>query len=263
VRETKVYLLDGGSLVLDQEYMFLGAGLTGKRRFPVYSVLVDHPQGRFLFDSGFDLEHVRTVAARLEPRQEIHQTLAGQLALIGIKPAQITHMLNSHYHFDHCGGNKHCVQATTICHHCELAALRTPTPARGYSDITFAKDLHELPQMDAAAVDAVTRRLETFSGDQEIARGVFLFETPGHTSGHCSLMVKLANRGPMLFSADACYSRQNLQMMCIQAGNHDPQLTRDSLLRLKTLAEEHDAEIFFSHDPESWPEYQRAPAFYA
>jgi hypothetical protein len=29
------------------------------------------------------------------------------------------------------------------------------------------------------------------------------------------------------------------------------------------LAEEHDAELFYSHDPESWPSYQRAPGYYS
>lgn len=35
----------------------------------------------------------------------------------------ITHVVNSHYHIDHCGGNKYCTHATTICHQCELEVL--------------------------------------------------------------------------------------------------------------------------------------------
>jgi 4-pyridoxolactonase len=34
-------------------------------------------------------------------------------------------------------------------------------------------------------------------------------------------MVKLAHRRPMLFAADACYTKKNLDMMCIQAKNPD------------------------------------------
>ena len=68
MKETKVYLLDGGSLSLDQSYMFMGAGLTGVRRFPVYSVLVDHADGKFLFDTGFDFGHMSgTVSRRASP----------------------------------------------------------------------------------------------------------------------------------------------------------------------------------------------------
>jgi hypothetical protein len=65
------------------------------------------------------------------------------------------------------------------------------------------------------------------------------------------------------FRNDACYSQQNLDLMCIQAGNHDPAAARGSLQRLKDLAEKHDAEIFFSHDAASWPKYSPAPGFYS
>jgi 4-pyridoxolactonase len=268
VRDTKVYLLDCGTMALDQSYMFLDAGLTGSRRFPVYGVLVDHAEGKFIFDTGFDAGHVHHVAPFTEPQQSAAQTIPAQLQLIGIQPKEITHVINSHYHLDHCGGNRHCSHATTICHQCELDVLRTPTPKEelAYSDISFAPGIR---QATAAAPDAgvardlYTPRFATLTGDQEIAKGVFLFETVGHTPGHYSLLVKLANRKAMLFTADACYSQKNLDMRCIQAGNHDPVLALKSMDRLKMLAEHHEAELFFSHDPESWPNYRRAPGYYA
>jgi len=67
MKETKVYLLDAGSMVLDRTYLFLDAGLTGEQRFPVYGVLVDHPDGKFLFDTGFDLEHTCKTAPSRSP----------------------------------------------------------------------------------------------------------------------------------------------------------------------------------------------------
>jgi glyoxylase-like metal-dependent hydrolase (beta-lactamase superfamily II) len=40
--------------------------------------------------------------------------------------------------------------------------------------------------------------------DQEIAKGLHLFETPGHSAGHYSLLVHLSHRRPMLFTGDDC-----------------------------------------------------------
>jgi hypothetical protein len=54
----RVYLLDGGTLVIDGYHLYWNAGPGGPVRFPCYSVLIDHPEGKFLFDSGYDLEHV-------------------------------------------------------------------------------------------------------------------------------------------------------------------------------------------------------------
>lgn len=274
MKETKVYLLDCGTMALDQTYMFMDAGLTGQRRFPVYGVLIDHAEGKFIFDTGFDHAHIQSVAAFTEPRQSPEQTIPGQLSVLGVRPREITHVINSHYHLDHCGGNKYCTHATTICHQCELEILKAPGPKEElpYSEISFAPNIRSgasgagagtEPSGAGAAADIFTPRFETLTGDQEIAKGVMLFETTGHTPGHYSLMVKLANRRPMLFTADACYAQKNLDMMCIQSGNHDPAQALQSLHRLKSLAEQHDAELFYSHDPDSWPAYQRAPGYYS
>ena len=113
------------------------------------------------------------------------------------------------------------------------------------------------------APDMYTPKFDLVQGDRELAKGVWLFETPGHTAGHYSLMVKLADRRPMLFTADACYSRKNLDMMCISSFHLDPVASVQSLHRLKALAAEHDAELFFSHDAESWKTYKTGAAYYS
>ena len=101
------------------------------------------------------------------------------------------------------------------------------------------------------------------TGDQEIAKGIWLFETPGHTAGHYSLMVELAGRRPMLFTADACYSAKSMEMMCISGFHLDPVASVQSLQRLKDLAEKHDAELFYSHEWESFTTYKKPPDFYS
>ena len=151
-----------------------------------------------------------------KPLQSEAQTIPGQLALLGLKPRDVNYVINSHYHFDHCGGNKHLTEACTVCHALELEACQCPQPFEklGYSDLSFD------PQIAAAAggggngdngrnggnggdppLDIYTPKYNTLTGDQEIAKGLWLFETPGHTAGHYSMMVELAGRRPMLFTA--------------------------------------------------------------
>ena len=67
----------------------------------------------------------------------------------------------------------------------------------------------------------------------------------------------------MLFTADACYSQKNMDMMCISSFHLDPVASLDSMRRLKELAETHDAELFYSHDPETFKSYQIGANFYA
>jgi len=65
--DTKVYLLDGGSLVLDGYHVYWNKGPGGEIRFPVYSILVEHKDGRFLIDTGYDYDHVQKVLPSRSP----------------------------------------------------------------------------------------------------------------------------------------------------------------------------------------------------
>jgi len=254
MNDTKVYLLDGGSLVIDGFHIFWNRGPGGEVRFPCYSVLIDHPEGKFIFDTGFDKEHVEAVLPFEKPMQTDEQTIPGALKIIGMEPSEISHVINSHYHFDHCGGNKHLTNARTLCHKAELEAAREPQvfEGLGYSDTTFD-----------VADDIYTPTYELLEGDVEIAKGVHLIETPGHTTGHYSMLVELNGRQPMLFTADACYTQQNMDMNCIPSFHIDPVASHDSMDRLKMLAKERDAELFFSHDAESYQNYLKAPGYYS
>lgn len=266
--DTKVHLLEGGTLVIDGFHAFWNRGPGGEVRFPCYSVLIEHDDGRYLFDTGYDFDHVMRVLPFEKPIQDPAQTLPGQLAKLGLKTADVNYVINSHYHFDHCGGNKHFQSACTLCHAKELAAAGNCQPFEhlGYSDLSFAPGLaaqRGLKLPADPALDLYTPKFETLEGDQEIAKGIWLFETPGHTAGHYSLMVELKHRRPMLFTADACYSKKSMDMMCISSFHLDPTASLASMKRLKALAEKHDAELFYSHDLESFKGYRTGADYYA
>ncbi len=79
--DTKVYLLDGGTLVMDGLHAFWNAGPSGEIRFPVYSVLIHHRDGVYIYDTGYDLDHVQRVLPFIKPMQTKAQTIPGQLSL--------------------------------------------------------------------------------------------------------------------------------------------------------------------------------------
>ena len=141
--DTKVYLLEGGTLVIDGFHVFWNRGPAGEVRFPCYSVLVEHQDGRYMFDTGYDYEHVMRVLPFEKPLQTPEQTTLGQLRRLGLKPQDINYVINSHYHFDHCGGNKHFTAACTVCHAKELEVCGCPQPFEhlGYSDLSFAPEI--------------------------------------------------------------------------------------------------------------------------
>src|SRR3977135_1826042 len=107
----KVWNLDGGSLVSDRSQVLWHIDVGTPVRFPVYSVLIEHPDGLFMYDTGHDLHPVNRGLPFENPQQTPDQTVPAQLKAAGFDPEQVSFVVNSHFHFDHVGGNKYLTNA--------------------------------------------------------------------------------------------------------------------------------------------------------
>ena len=97
-------------------------------------------------------------------------------------------------------------------------------------------------------------------GDVELAGGLRLFETPGHSAGHYSLLVEPPSGDALLFAFDAAYAHESLDRL-IPSGFHlDPTAAVRSLRRLQKIARTHDARMFVAHDMAAFNGYSLAPA---
>ena len=245
----RVWFLDGGSIVI--EHTQLQWNVPGPQvRIPVYSVLVEHDDGLFLLDTGIDLDHMKRVLPFELPEQTEEQTIPAQLAACGFGLDDVTVLVNSHLHIDHVGGNQlfKGTKVRHLIHERELAQARDHEPFEffGYSDKSW---------------DYPGAAIETFSGDQELARGLTVLETPGHTVGHCSFLLEGKERS-MLLAMDVAYTAAALERGIQPGFHHTPVDGVRSIARVKEVAGEKGAEIFFSHDMEAWQGYRRAPAAY-
>src|SRR5438128_196595 len=97
-KATRVRLLDSGTLVIAQSHITWNIGRGTPVRFPVYSVLIEHPDGVFMFDSAFDLDLVNEMLPFELPEQMPEQTVPSQLAKCGFKPGEVDAVINSHLH---------------------------------------------------------------------------------------------------------------------------------------------------------------------
>jgi len=279
VKPTRVSLLDGGSLAIDGYKVYWNRGPGGDIRFPVYSVLINHEDGLFIYDTGFDLLHMQTFIPGDQPLQTPDQTLPAQLAKLGLKPTDVAAVLSSHLHIDHAGGHEFFPGALVYLHEAEYRQAQKPElfERLSYSDLSFDPGLEAARDgMDLGSEGDGDRgprvRYELVTGDYEVAKGVHLIETLGHAAGHYSLLVEFpgeggatgadARRRPMLFTGDAAMTPRNLEMMVIGGFHLDPVKGTRSLQRLKDVAAEYDAEIFCSHSMPDWETWKKAPEWY-
>jgi N-acyl homoserine lactone hydrolase len=140
---------------------------TGAQRVePCLGYVVDHPNGRVLFDTGMGADP--EVDAHYRPRRV---ELADALDRLGLTLADIDVVANCHLHFDHCGGNPQLGEIPVFVQKIEIENARTT------EDYT-------LPGL------VEHNRFEQVAGTVELLPGLYLVPTPGHTAGHQSMIVR-------------------------------------------------------------------------
>ena len=101
-------------------------GGDGSMVFPVPSWLIEHPDGLVLFDTGmhrdlqdsFDRIGEATLAA-FQPDFNHGEEVSARLDARSIRPSDVTHMVVSHLHFDHCGGTEEIPDARLVVQRAE------------------------------------------------------------------------------------------------------------------------------------------------
>lgn len=124
---------------------------------PVYVHLIDHPGGQVLVDTGMTRLHpaVADMDPHLHPLDQQDFDIAG-----------IDMVVNTHLHFDHCGGN-HLFAGRPI--HVQRRELED---ARTLEDYTI-REWVDAPGVEYVPVD----------GELELLPGIRLLPAPGHTRG--------------------------------------------------------------------------------
>jgi N-acyl homoserine lactone hydrolase len=131
--------------------------LAGEERMPVYVHVIDHPDGRILVDTGLTELHpaVADMDPRIRPLDEQPFDIAG-----------IDMVVNTHLHFDHCGGNRLFPGVPIYVQRREL------DDARSQDDYTIPEWV-DPPGVTYVPVD----------GAHTLLPGVRLVPAPGHTPG--------------------------------------------------------------------------------
>jgi 4-pyridoxolactonase len=244
----KVTTLGCGSMLIDYSQLFWNHHPGRSVRHPVFAVLIDHPAGRILIDTGFDLEHVQSALPFVEPQHDLGGPLDVALSRAGGRPEDIDFLIHTHLHFDHVGGDHLVSGATVFVHRQELRQARVPESfeSLSYSDQRFCG-----PETEVKLIE----------GDTEVLPGVWMLETPGHSAGHCSVLLKGDSGASLLLCGDATYTRANLEQTVISGFHIDPVRSVRSIHRLQKLATDGDRRLWFPHDMDEFESYPASPAW--
>ena len=247
----KLYAFTCGHLTGD--FSRLMEGGEGHIRLPIPAYLIEHPEGTALFDTGMHPDCQHDPAGRVGERTaglfefDFHpgEEISARLEAVGRDPAKIDLVINSHFHFDHVGGNALVPNATMLVQRREWDAGMDPDSAakRGFDPRDF--DLgHKLRLIDGE---------HDVFGDGSVV----CLPTYGHTPGHQSLKLRLAS-GDIVLAADSCYFCRTLRERRLPRFAYDREAMLVALDRLEAL-EKAGARVFFGHDPDFWQTVPQAP----
>jgi glyoxylase-like metal-dependent hydrolase (beta-lactamase superfamily II) len=198
--------------------------------WPSYAHAVEHRDGIFLFDNGAGFGNAE-VEATFTPRVT---AIEDALAHHGISLADVTGAANCHLHFDHSGQNLRLKGIPIFVQRDEWAKVHEPD--------------YTVPEW----IDVPGMSYEVLDGEQEVAPGLRLIPTPGHTAGHQSLVLD-APDGAVVLAGQALQSRDEWE------GATEPSRSgasaakddryADSVERLRAFD---PVRVHFAHDDRVW-----------
>lgn len=174
------------------------------------------------------------------------EALLDNLAAEGVRPEEITTVLLSHLHMDHVGG------ATRLAGEEVVPAFpnaRFVVQRREWEDALHNRSHMRISyRLENLAPLQASGRLELLDGDEEVAPGVSVHVTGGHTPGHQCVFFRSAGRTAW-FAADICPTANHLRGPYNMAYDLDPYGTLKAKTELLARAADEDWLVLFDHEP--------------
>ncbi|MBW7887008.1 MAG: MBL fold metallo-hydrolase [Bacteroidetes bacterium] len=177
-----------------------------------------------------------------------HSSLEKSLTQAGVLPEEVTDVILTHLHFDHCGGStkilngklqptfpnaKHYVQKA----HWDLAMNPTDRDRASFMKDDF------LPLYE-------NNLLHFVEGDQELFPGISLLVCNGHTTAQQLPFISDGEK-KMLFCCDLIPTASHIPFPYIMGYDVRPLVTLEEKKRIIPLAEKEGWILFFEHDSET------------
>ena len=241
----KMHVLSGGRLRMKKSIYFPDADRSEMIELPVSCMLMRHPQGNVLFDTGCHPSVAENAEARwgglakhMTPLMPAGENVVAGLKAVGLDPDDIDIVVCSHLHTDHCGCNEFFRKSTIVLHARELEAAKAPDAlSSGY----FPADWdHPIP------MKLIEQQTDLF-GDGRIT----LIPLPGHTPGTIGALVKLDRSGEFLLTSDALSVRANLDQEIVPKNTKNIEQFLRSFAEIRRI-EKAGATIICSHDAAQW-----------
>jgi len=175
------------------------------------------------------------------------RSIGDALREVGLEPDAIDTVVMTHMHFDHSGGTTRKSAAGGL--EPVFRRARHVVQAREWQDATHPHERNRasylaenvFPLQDAGLLQIV-------EGETEIAPGVRVIPTPGHTAGHQSVLVGAPGGPQALFLGDVVPTAVHVRLPWVMGYDLEPARTVDTKRALLGRALQENWLLLWGHD---------------
>jgi glyoxylase-like metal-dependent hydrolase (beta-lactamase superfamily II) len=174
------------------------------------------------------------------------QSIAGNLAALGVEPQSIDLVVMTHLHFDHSGGT---TRRTSSGVEPVFSRAKHVVQKLEWQDATHPHERNAASYLEENFKPLEAAGLvQLADGEQEIAPGVRVVPTPGHTRGHQSVLIDDGHGHKVLFLGDVVPTSIHVRLPFIMAYDLDVVGTLETKRKILSRARDERWLLVFGHD---------------
>ncbi|BDG47517.1 MULTISPECIES: N-acyl homoserine lactonase family protein [Parageobacillus] len=271
----KLYVMDNGRMRMDKNWMIAmhnpatihnPNAQTEFVEFPIYTVLIDHPEGKILFDTSCNPNSMGPQGRWSEATQQMFPWTASEecylhnrLEQLKVRPEDVKYVVASHLHLDHAGCLEMFTNATIIVHEDEFnGALQCYARNQKEGAYIWA-------DIDAWIKNNLQwRTVKRHEDNIILAEGVKILNFgSGHAWGMLGLHVELPETGGIILASDAIYTAESYGPPIKPPGIiYDSLGYMNTVERIRRIARETNSQVWFGHDSEQFKKFRKSTEGY-
>jgi N-acyl homoserine lactone hydrolase len=267
----KLYVMDNGRMRMDKNWMIAmhnPATINNPNapaefvEFPIYTVLIDHPEGKILFDTACNPDSMGPQGRWGEVTQQTFPWTASEecylrnrLEQLKVRPEDIKYVVASHLHLDHAGCLEMFTNATIIVHEDELNGT-LQSYARNQKEGAYV-----WADIDAWIKNNLQwRTVKRTEDNLLLAEGIRVLNFgSGHAWGMLGLHVQMPEQGGIILASDAIYTAESYGPPIKPPGIiYDSLGYAGTVEKIRRIAQETNSEVWFGHDGEQFKKFRKS-----
>ncbi len=268
--EVKLSVLHTGKTSNRSAFIYESGKFSEKKTLTFSSILIQHPKGTFLFDTGIGdstkslfKKHVPYLQRKMI-KFEMGTSVKTQFQKHNFNLDSISFIIPSHFHYDHTGGIEDFKKAKTWILEVENSAIKQQKKALPFFKPHFDNDVNwNVFKLDSSPYFNFETSKDIFNDGSLI-----LVSLPGHTPGSIGLIAHLKSGKSYFFVGDLVWVNQALsgphEKHCIPRNivDYDDEAIKKTIFQIKKFQEHMPSVIIVpAHDFEVQSKMAEFPLF--